>query len=80
MPHKRSLFSLQKKAAKRFLLNTAFNDPFRAEKICIVNRDTLIRFLQEQFDSVHMDAVNFMRGEVLVDSRGTGSLQTTIRR
>ncbi|RLC88059.1 MAG: hypothetical protein DRJ03_04115 [Chloroflexi bacterium] len=80
MPNKRSLSSLQKRAAKRFLLNTAFNDPFRAEKVCTVNRDTLIRFLQEQFNSVSMDAVNFLRGEVLVDSRGTGSLQTTLRR
>jgi len=35
----------------------------------------LVEELQREYPFVHMDAVQFQKGEVIVDSRGEGSFQ-----
>jgi len=65
----------QKSTAKRFVLDTSFHDREKAESICIVTIPQIVEQLQRAYPYVHMDAVQFQKGEVIVDSRGEGSFQ-----
>jgi len=65
----------QKSLAKRFILDTSFHDREKAESICIVTIPQIVEELQRTYPYVHMDAVQFQKGEVIVDSRGEGSFQ-----
>ena len=77
MPNKRSLLSLQKRAVKRYLLTTSYYDRERAETVCTVTPAEIILHLNSKFPNlpVHVSTVQVVRGEVLMDSRGKGSLQ-----
>jgi len=46
-----------------------------AENINLLSREQIVEELSKQFDGVVLCAVKFERGEVLMDSRGRGSLQ-----
>lgn len=41
----------------------------------MTEKTELIQMLQKKLDGVPMDIVDHIRGEVLIDSRGKGSLQ-----
>lgn len=74
MAHPRGKRS-QKSTAKRFILDTSFHDREKAETICIVTPLQIVEQLQREYPYVHMEAVQFQRGEVIINSRGEGSFQ-----
>ena len=76
----RYFYFIQREAVKQHLLNTSFNDPLRGEKVCVLTSNDIHEFLTQVFGEPVQYRMEILRGEVLVDSRGTGSLQTTIRR
>jgi len=60
----------------RFVLNNAFHDRDRSERINTVTSAEIVKFITNHVEEVTVDlAAQFERGEVLVDSRGEGSLQ-----
>ena len=71
----RSPKGLQRQAARLFVITHSRRDRINAESINIVTRDQIVEELAKQFDGVVLCAVKFERGEVLLDSRGRGSLQ-----
>ncbi len=84
MPNKRSKVGLEKQVARKqygavrnFLLATGFRDQNRAETVCTVTPDEAAVFLKENFPGqpIFSYVTQITRGEVLVDSRGCGSLQ-----
>jgi hypothetical protein len=72
---KRSPAGLQRQAARLFVITHSRRDRIQAENINIISRDQIIEELGKQFKEVILSAVKFERGEVLMDSRGRGSLQ-----
>jgi len=81
MVHKRGKRSRKKQEqdrqrylAHKFLIANARLDRNRAELVNLTDRDMLISFLKDQ-GCVDLRFVDVERGEVLVDSRGKGSLQ-----
>jgi len=65
----------QRRLAARFVLDHSYVDRQRGESVCLSSREAVLDVLCDNFDSVLVDAANFVRGEVLVDKRGSGSLQ-----
>jgi len=76
----RSEYSLQKRAARQYILAHSFRDTILAETVCIVTNRMVITELQKTYDAINMDAVNVEKGEVVLDSRGQGSMQRVGRR
>ena len=75
----RSKFSKMKKAAYHYLLTTSYRDRQLAETVCRIDTSAIISHVQQQFphEPVEMSIVQDLeKGEVLVDSRGRGTLQT----
>ena len=72
---KRSLRAMQKRDAKRYILQNGFQDHILAETVNITKREVVLEFLGKKYGMVFPDAVKTELGEVLVDSRGNGSLQ-----
>jgi hypothetical protein len=70
--HKRSSENLQGRLAKRLIFGSAFRDVRRGEVVCKVSRVEVLALLGAVDLSVVPDVV---KGEVLVDSRGSGSFQ-----
>jgi hypothetical protein len=75
MRHKRSEASQQRRFIKRLVLQCAFQDRQRSETVNILSRETIAASASQAFDCVLPGLTNYERGEVLADSRGTGSLQ-----
>jgi hypothetical protein len=75
MRHKRSEVSKQRRFIKRLVLQCAFQDRQRSETVNILSRDAIAASASQAFDYVLSGLTNYELGEVLVDSRGTGSLQ-----
>lgn len=75
MPHRRSMKARQRRLVKRFILKNSFKDRMKAESVCRTDPKAIIEMLQKNFDEVHLEVINYERGEVLVDSKGRGSLQ-----
>jgi hypothetical protein len=48
----------------------------KAETVNILSGEQVIEELAKQFDGVVLSVVTFECGEVLLDSRGTGNLQS----
>ena len=72
---KRSLRAMQKRDAKHYILQNGFQDHVVAETVCITKREIVLELLGKKYGMVFPDVVNAELGEVLVDSRGNGSLQ-----
>lgn len=73
MPHKRSPRAL----GRRFAARLSYHDKTRAEDVCTVTTSQVLDHLVTVFpgDGVSPADAAFERGEILIDSRGTGSLQ-----
>ena len=72
---KRSEFNKQRRFVKQLVVNTARHDKIRAEKICMLNNEQIADSLKTRFECVVLGADCFDKGEVVIDSRGKGSLQ-----
>lgn len=75
MPHRRSLASRQRRAARRYVLNHAYRDRRQAETVAKTPGKEVLAYLQSLFEGVDLSVVDIELGEVLSDSRGRGSLQ-----
>jgi hypothetical protein len=73
MPHKRSPEKDQLRRIRRIILNHAFRDRVRDETVCRLTRLEVLGLLNEPVLVASVPDVE--RGEVLTDSRGTGTLQ-----
>jgi hypothetical protein len=73
--HSRSVLAEQKRLAERLVLATAFQDKRRCEAVNMTSPGDLQKVLYENFGYVCPGAVDVEKGEVLIDSRGQGSLQ-----
>lgn len=75
----RSLRARQRRAANKYVMNSGYRDREKAETVNIVQREQILSFLQCEYknEGVCLDAADFVKGEVLTDSRGHGSLQRT---
>jgi len=51
-------------------------DQLKAETVNILSGEQVIEELAKQFDGVVLSVVTFECGEVLLDSKGTGNLQS----
>jgi len=71
----RSLISKQRRAVRKYVLDTSFRDRNQAESICTVTYEAVLTYLQQQYPFVFPHVANVTRGEVLLDSRGNGSFQ-----
>jgi hypothetical protein len=56
-------------------MQCAFQDRRRSETVNILSREAIAASASQVFDYVLPGLANYERGEVLADSRGTGSLQ-----
>jgi hypothetical protein len=75
MRHKRSDLSQQRRFIKRLIMQCAFQDRQRSETVNILSREAIATSAGQAFDYVLSGLTNYELGEVLADSRGTGSLQ-----
>ena len=73
MPHKRSLEKSQLRRVRRIIFNHAFSDRVRHETICRLTRSEVLELLNEPVLLSPVPDVE--KGEVLIDSRGTGTFQ-----
>lgn len=65
----------QRSAAKKEVLETSRRDPERAETICMAGFNDVANALKKKFEYVNPDAIQDEPGDVLIDSRGTGTFQ-----
>jgi hypothetical protein len=73
MPHKRSLEKSQLRRVRRIIFNHAFSDSIRHETVCRLSRSEVLGLLNEP---VLLSSVpDVEKGEVLIDSKGTGTFQ-----
>lgn len=78
MPRRRSDQARQRRAARRYVLETAYRDKRMAESICMVKAMDILSHLQQQFKGIGIASTDFESGEVLTDNRGRGSLQQRV--
>ena len=71
--HRRSRDKLLERRVRALIFSYAFMDMKRAEMICRVDRVDVLALLNGVVDVGLVPPV--VKGEVLVDSRGTGSFQ-----
>jgi len=71
----RSPEGLQRQAVRKLVFTQSRRDRLQAENINLLSREQIVEELSKQFDGVVLCTVKFERGEVLLDSRGRGSLQ-----
>ncbi|HJW98433.1 MAG TPA: hypothetical protein VJ529_04820 [Candidatus Bathyarchaeia archaeon] len=75
IPHKRSKKSLQKRQIRNIILSNSIFDKTRCETVTIISKTDLLIALTGR---IKMSEVpNIERGEVLIDSKGKGTLQQT---
>jgi hypothetical protein len=73
MVHRRSHNKLLTRRVRALIFNSAFVDAKKAETVCRLNRVDVLSMLNGVIDVSLVPPV--VKGEVLVDSRGTGSFQ-----
>ena len=74
VPHKRSLLNLQKRVIRSEIFRHAYHDKFAGEIVSRLNRNDLLNMLN--FKCLNIWQIpDVEKGEVLIDSRGKGSLQ-----
>ena len=71
--HRRSENKFQERRIRALIFTTAFVDVARSETVCRVDRFDILQALQGPVDVSRVPEVE--KGEVLVDSSGTGSFQ-----
>jgi len=83
MPHKRNQEAMQRRTqiqeqrrkAKQIVLSSAFIDREKAESVNLLSPQQILIKLTEDYPEPYMTALEqFTEGEVLIDSRGEGSL------
>lgn len=73
MVHKKSREKGQRRLIRKIILSSSFRDGIRAETVSRLSRLEVLELLMR---SIEVDAVpDVQKGEILVDSRGEGSLQ-----
>lgn len=73
MNHQRSEFAKARRRAKQIILASSYRDYKKAETVCLMSRSQVLSCMGE---GVNLGAVpDVVKGLVLVDSRGEGSLQ-----
>jgi hypothetical protein len=65
---------LQKRQIRKLIFTFAYNDPVLCETVSRLDRVDVLGLLNAPAIEVH-HVPDIVRGEVLVDSRGTGSFQ-----
>ena len=75
MVHKHSIEAEQRRSAKRLALTSAFQDTIKQESVNLLTSTQLSDLISQQFEYVLPGAVDVVRGEVLLDSRGQGTFQ-----
>ena len=76
MPHRRTNYSIQRRDAARIISQAAIRDPSIKESINILTNGRLAQILQNRFGTFDLRVINrYHLGEVLSDSKGTGTLQ-----
>lgn len=76
MRHTRSEESEQRRFIKRLVMQSAFQDRQRSETVNLLTPSQIAASAVSAFDYVLPELTsNFMRGEVLSDGRGNGTLQ-----
>lgn len=81
MAHKRSTAKIMERSVRQaehkrlraLVLDTSFHDKVRAENVSLVSREDLLAMCPSGVSL--SDVPDVVRGEVLSDSRGTGSFQ-----
>lgn len=76
MVHKRSAEKLLKRRVRNLILDNSRRDPWHAETICLVSRRQVLNMLKEPV--AVGDVPDVEPGEILTDSRGSGSLQRRV--
>jgi len=71
--HKRNKNRIQERRARAFIFANAFMDAIRCETVSQVDRADVLAILEGPIDVDRIPQVE--KGEVLVDTRGTGSFQ-----
>lgn len=81
MPHRRSFEAMQRRAARRLILEMAYKDRLRSEVVNRLSMAEIMDYLSKMFGGrIHLGAVPKVEaGEVLADSRGQGSFQRRFR-
>jgi len=74
--HRRSEKKLQERRIRALIFASAFVDRARSETVCRVDRVDPLQALHGPIDVSRVPEVE--KGEVLVDSRGTGSFQKNV--
>lgn len=74
---RRSEFNEQRRFVKQLVVSTARHDHIRAEKVCLLDNGQISDALGKRFNCVVVGADCFIKGEVITDSRGKGSLQVS---
>ena len=65
----------QKVLASRFIFDNCFIDRERAEHVCLVSKEQIADHLEGLFGHSETEFTQRERGEVIVDSKGKGSMQ-----
>ncbi len=60
---------------RRYLLKVSYWDQKTHETINLCEPETLVPILTQEYGYVQMSDLDVVRGEVLIDQRGQGSLQ-----
>lgn len=71
MPHLRSEYAKARRIARQYILATSYRDCKKAETMCMLEREQV----SELLDVPVVAVPDVMKGLVLVDARGEGSLQ-----
>jgi len=66
---------MQKRDAKRYILDLSFHDNILAESVCTVTITMIKNQLKLKYDGVFPEAWDVERGEIIIDSRGRGTFQ-----
>jgi len=61
--------------ARRYILDMSFHDRDNAETVCLATESMVVAYLDALYPDTPPIQIDVVRGEVLIDSRGDGSLQ-----
>jgi hypothetical protein len=71
----RSELGRQRRYAKHVIAETSRLDRRKGEQICMLTGPQILDRVEQEFGDVIVHVTNFEKGEVIIDSRGTGSFQ-----
>ena len=76
MPHRRSNYNIQRREAARIVSQAAVKDRAVRESINVLSSGRIAQILQSHFGTFDLRVINrYHLGEVLSNSKGTGTLQ-----